>query len=86
VKAELIPDTKTDVIINPVEVENPTTGEIKTIETPVENVRDVLPIIIETPAGGSGGGGGSSDYFERGGGYGREQVFERDMNQRENIQ
>ena len=35
---------------------------------------------------GGGGGGGSSDYFERGGGYGREQVFERDMSQRENIQ
>ena len=35
---------------------------------------------------GGGGGGGSSDYFERGGGYGREQVFERDMSQRENLQ
>ncbi len=35
---------------------------------------------------GGGGGGGGYDYFERGGGYGREQVFERDMAQRENIQ
>jgi hypothetical protein len=69
----------------PVERENPTTGEIITIEQPVENKRNELPIIIETPTGG-GGGGGSSDYFERGGGYGREQVFERDMRQRENIQ
>jgi hypothetical protein len=73
----------------PVEKENPTTGEVITIEQPVDDRRNELPIIIETPTGGSGGGGGgggSSDYFERGGGYGREQVFERDMNQRENIQ
>jgi hypothetical protein len=43
---------------------------------------------VYSGGGGSrgGGGGGSSDYFERGGGYGREQVFERDMNQRENLQ
>jgi hypothetical protein len=87
VKAELIPDTKTDVIINPVEVENPTTGEIKTIETPVENVRDALPIIIETPTGGSGGGfGGGSGFTEvdRGDGrIGRDRIYEGG---RENIQ
>jgi hypothetical protein len=70
----------------PVEKENPTTGEVITIEQPVDDRRNELPIIIETPTGGGGGGGGSSDYFERGGGYGREQVFERDMNQRENLQ
>jgi hypothetical protein len=57
---------------------------IKVIPTPepiVEPIKEEIP----TPSYG-GGGGGSSDYFERGGGYGREQVFERDMNQRENIQ
>jgi hypothetical protein len=51
------------------------------IKTPIA---DVPPYTGGGSAGG--GGGGSSDYFERGGGYGREQVFERDMNQRENIQ
>ena len=72
----------------PVEKENPKTGEVITIEQPIDNKRDELPTIIETPTGGSGGGsgGGGYDYFERGGGQGREQVFERDMRQRENIQ
>jgi len=51
------------------------------IKTPIA---DVPPYTGGGSAGG--GGGGSSDYFERGGGYGREQVFERDMSQRENIQ
>jgi len=69
----------------PVEKENPTTGEVITIEQPVDDRRNELPIIIETPTGGGGGGGG---FVERdfGTGYGREQVFERDMRQRENIQ
>lgn len=40
-------------IIFPVERENPTTGEVITIEQPVENKRDELPIIIETPVGDS---------------------------------
>jgi hypothetical protein len=72
----------------PVEKENPTTGEVITIEQPVDDRRNELPIIIETPTGGSGGGGGGGGFVERdfGTGYGREQVFERDMRQRENIQ
>lgn len=43
--------------------------------------------IADTPSY-SGGGGGGGGYIERdlGTGYGREQVFERDMLQRENIQ
>lgn len=42
------------------------------------------PVIAPPPTTGGGGGGG---YIERdfGTGYGREQVFERDMSQRENI-
>jgi hypothetical protein len=71
----------------PVEKENPTTGEVITIEQPpIENDRNELPIIIETPTGGSGGGGGGFVERDFGTGYGREQVFERDMRQRENIQ
>jgi hypothetical protein len=55
---------------------------------PPPNVEPAPEPIYHPPytGGGGGGGGGSSDYFERGGGYGREQVFERDMNQRENLQ
>ena len=61
------------------------------IETPVEPDPKPEPIPkfnkpIEYPSYGGGGGGGSIDYFERGEGYGREQVFERDMRQRENLQ
>ena len=72
--------------------------EIKKEDPPIAppNVEPTPPPIYKKPIdgggdsspvyGGGGGGGGSSDYFERGGGYGREQVFERDMNQRENLQ
>jgi hypothetical protein len=59
--------------------------------TPLEPQPDPEPIPkfnppVESPSYGGGGGGGA--YFERdyGTGYGREQVFERDMRQRENIQ
>jgi len=65
--------------VRPIEVQ-----PIKIIEPPLEPQPTPIEDIIPTPS--YGGGGGSSDYFERGGGYGREQVFERDMNQRENIQ
>jgi hypothetical protein len=69
----------------PVERENPKTGEIITIEQPsVDNKRDELPIIIETPTGG-GGGGGNFTEIDTGGGLGRNRdiIYER---QRENIQ
>ena len=72
-------------IIFPVEKENPKTGEIITIEQPpVDNKRDELPIIIETPTGG-GGGGGNFTEIDTGGGLGRNRdiIYER---QRENIQ
>ena len=71
----------------PVEKENPATGEIITIEQPVDNKRDELPIIIETPSGGGGGGGGFIES-ETGGGLGRDRdiIYERDRNQRQNIQ
>jgi len=74
-------------IIFPVEKENPATGEIITIEQPVDNKRDELPIIIETPSGGGGGGGGFIES-ETGGGLGRDRdiIYERDRNQRQNIQ
>jgi hypothetical protein len=54
------------------------------IETPVGDP----PYTEPTPPVYSGGGGGGGGYIERdfGTGFGREQVFERDMNQRENIQ
>lgn len=44
------------------------------------------PVIAPPPTTGGGGGGGGT-YIERdfGTGYGREQIFERDMSQRENI-
>ena len=87
IKGELISDTKSDVIINPLEVENPPTGEVIKIETPVEDKRDVLPIIIETPTGGSGGGfgGGGFTEVERGDNrIGRDRIYEGGG--RENIQ
>ena len=76
----------------PIEVEPlpikplPTTpAPIKVIEPTPEPQPEPVKEIIPTPSYGGGGGGG---YIERdfGTGYGREQVFERDMNQRENIQ
>ena len=44
------------------------------------------PIFVETPnpSYGSGGGGGFSQE-DFGGGFGRENVFAKDMNQRENL-
>lgn len=69
-------------IIFPVEKENPSTGEIITIEQPVESKRGELPIIIETPSGGGGGGGFTE--VERGDGrIGRDRIYEGG---RENIQ
>jgi hypothetical protein len=76
----------------PIEIIEPTPEPPPPIQDIIPTpVQDIIPTpvqdIIPTPSyGGGGGGGGSSDYFERGGGYGREQVFERDANQRENIQ
>ena len=72
------PEPKPIVIIEP------------TPEPPPPPVQDIIPApvqdVITTPSYGGGGGGGG--YIERdfGTGFGREQVFERDMNQRENIQ
>lgn len=68
----------------PVEKENPITGEIITIEQPVENERDELPIITETPTGGSGGSSvGNFVEIETGNRMGRDRIYERN---RENIQ
>jgi len=72
----------------PDEKENPATGELKTIEQPpIENDRNELPIIIETPTGGGGGGfigGGGFTEVERGDGrIGRDRIYEGG---RENIQ
>jgi hypothetical protein len=55
------------------------------IETPVGDPPYTEP---EPPSYSGGGGGGGGGFIERdlGTGFGREQVFERDMNQRENIQ
>ena len=55
-------------------------------EEPIKEDPIKTPIVDVPPYTGGGGGGGG--YIERdfGTGYGREQVFERDMNQRENIQ
>ena len=72
----------------PVEKENPATGEVITIEQPpIENDRNELPIIIETPTGGGGGGGFTGGGFtevDRGDGrIGRDRIYEGG---RENIQ
>jgi hypothetical protein len=83
---EPIEAIKTLPIESPIEVKPIEVKPIKVIEPPLEPQPTPIEDIIPTPSYGGGGGGGSSDYFERGGGYGREQVFERDMNQRENIQ
>jgi hypothetical protein len=84
-KVELPIDNPPVKITFPVERENPTTGEVITIEQPpIENERDILPIIIETPTGGGGGGGGRmSDFGDRNFGSG---VFDRGDNERQNIQ
>ncbi len=61
----------------------PTDGtSIPTGEGFAGNGNSIIPAVI------TGGGGGGGGFVERdfGTGYGREQVFERDMNQRENIQ
>ena len=79
-------------IIFPIERENPKTGEIITIEQPpVDDRRNELPIIIETPTfGGSGGsgGGGFTEVERDDGRVGRDRdiIYERDRNQRQNIQ
>jgi len=83
---EPIEAIKTLPIESPIEVKPIEVKPIKVIEPPLEPQPTPIEDIIPTPSYGGGGGGGSSDYFERGGGYGREQVFERDMNQRENLQ
>jgi hypothetical protein len=95
-KKKLLPilpiDDSPPQIITPVEKETPSTGEIKVIDAPPkEPITDDTPIKIDLPVksdvivGGGGGGGNSYDNFF-GAGNGREQIFERDMNQRENIQ
>ena len=77
----------------PVQIGTPVEPD-KPIEviTPIDDapyVEPEPPIIKETPITGGGGGGGRSGggFIERdfGTGFGREQVFEFDMNQRENI-
>jgi hypothetical protein len=75
------------VVVFPVERENPTTGEVITIEQPVDDRRNELPVIIETPIGGGSGGGGFTE-IESGGGLGRErdEIYDRNRNQRQNIQ
>jgi hypothetical protein len=83
---EPIEAIKTLPIESPIEVKPIEVKPIKVIEPPLEPQPTPIEDIIPTPSYGGGGGGGSSDYFERGGGYGREQVFERDINQRQNIQ
>jgi hypothetical protein len=70
----------------PVERENPTTGEVITIEQPVDDRRNELPTIIETPTFGGGGGSGGGGFTEvdRGDGrIGRDRIYEGG---RENIQ
>ena len=94
-KKKLLPilpiDDSPPQIITPVEKETPSTGEIKVIDAPPkEPIIDDTPIRIDLPVksdviSGGGGGGSSYDNFF-GAGSGREQIFERDMNQRENIQ
>lgn len=61
----------------PIIIDNPPPIKEPVIETP-----------IETPRGGVGGGSGGGGFIERdfGTGYGREQVFIREISQRENIQ
>jgi hypothetical protein len=70
--------------IQPIEV--PIQSEpIRIIEPPIEPQPAPIETIIPTPSYSGGGGGG---YFERdfGTGFGRERIFDADMNQRENIQ
>jgi len=90
IAVEFPTDTPPEVIVQPVEVENPKTGEIKTIEVPPDNDIDVLPIVIETPGPSTGGGGGGGftgggfTEIDRGDGrIGRDRIYEGG---RENIQ
>ena len=70
------------VVIEPKPLPKPIVKEEPIIEEPTKPIEDIIP----TPSYGGGGGGGG--YFERdyGTGFGREAVYERDNNQRENIQ
>lgn len=70
-------------IIHPVEVVNPVTGQIITIETPFENKSELLPTIIETP---TGGGGFINDGYENGRGGSGKDLYGSELNQREYIQ
>ena len=56
------------------------------VETPVGDPPYTEPEIPVYSGGGGGGGGGQFDTQSLDRGYGREQIFERDMNQRENLQ
>jgi hypothetical protein len=78
------PDIK---VALPVEVEDPVSGDIRRIQRPIKDDVEPNPIVIETPGPSTGGGGGGGGYIERdlGTGFGRDQVFEREFNQRENI-
>jgi hypothetical protein len=68
--------------------------ELPVIDVPIKVIPTPEPIIepikeeIPTPSYGGGGGGGGSYYDDRNfdGGYGREQTYIREANQRENIQ
>ena len=57
------------------------------VTLPIETPIDYPPYTEPEPPTYSGGGGGGGGFIERdfGTGFGREQIFERDMNQRENI-
>jgi hypothetical protein len=81
-------NTPPTIIVHPIEVENPQTGEIKTIKTPPENDVDVLPTVVETPGpfmggGGFGGGGGLTEIDRGDGRIGRDRIYEGNI---ENIQ
>lgn len=60
--------------------------KIEPLPAPIEIVTPIEEPPYTPPYSGGGGGGGSYNERDLGTGYGREQVFERDDRQRENIQ
>jgi len=71
----------------PIEVVTPIDEPPYVEPEPPIKIEEPVPINEPAPiSGGGGGGGGGYDYVERGGGFGKEKVFEFDMNQRENLQ
>lgn len=70
----------------PIIIDNPPPIKEPVLETPIEPTQPTLPVV----SGGGGGGGisGGGGFIERdfGTGFGREQIFEREFNQRQNIQ